>query len=94
MRLIDARGTDPFLDEIRAAGLEINSGMVAKYGGRLYHRDEVLTLISLLSTRSGPLNRLLAMVFRSRRRAKLLYPAMLKGRNLTLRLLGRKMIDW
>ena len=94
VRLIDARGTDPFLGEIRAAGLDINSGMVARYGGRLYHGEDVLTLISLLSNRSGPLNRLLALVFRSRRRARLLYPTLLKGRNLTLRLLGRKMIDW
>ena len=35
--LVDARDGGPLLDEITAAGLDIDDGMVLKVGGRLYY---------------------------------------------------------
>ena len=48
--------------------------------------------MSLLTSRSGLLNRAIAAVFRSPRLARLLYPAMRLGRRVTLALLGRSTI--
>ena len=102
--LIDARdgsSADPkksalgkyWLGRIRAANLDLNEGMVLIYGGRLYHGADCVHMLALLSSASGPFNRFNALLFKSPAAAKVLYPAMRGGRNLLLRLLGRKRIE-
>ncbi|MCU0908592.1 MAG: DUF393 domain-containing protein [Rhodobacteraceae bacterium] len=88
--LVNARDPHPVVDEARAAGLDLDRGMVVKAGGRLYHGDAAMTLLAGLTTPSGLFNRLTAWTFRSPARARLIYPPMVAGRNLTLRLLGRR----
>jgi len=92
VRLVDAREGGPELAEVRAAGLDIDEGMVLKYDGVLHHGDECIHVLSLMTTSSGAFNRLNAWVFRSRRRSRLLYPVLRSGRNAALSLLGRKPI--
>lgn len=94
LELIDARSGHPALDEIRRAGLDINQGMVVKHRGRLYHGADAMHVISLLSTRSSFFNGIMALMFTNKRVARMLYPVLRADRNLTLRLLGRKRIDW
>ncbi len=91
--LVNARDKHPFLDEIKTHGLDLNSGMVAKYGGRIYYAHEVINLISLLSSKSGTANQIMAILFRNKEIARLLYPSMVMCRNLTLRMLGKSLID-
>lgn len=93
VRMIDARQGGPELVEIRAAGLEIDQGMVLKLDGRLHHGDACIHRIALLTTPSGAFNLLNAWVFRSETRSRALYPLLRSGRNLALRLLGRRGID-
>jgi len=50
-------------------------------------------LLSMLSSDSGWTNRLLARIFRDGERARRFYPWLRAGRNLTLRLLGRKKLN-
>jgi predicted DCC family thiol-disulfide oxidoreductase YuxK len=91
--LVDARGADhPVLDRIRADGLDLNQGMVVALDGRLYHGDAAMTALALLTTPSGPFNRAMRAVFRRPGLARVIYPPMVAGRNLTLRLLGRRPI--
>ena len=90
--LVKARDEHPFLDEIKDRRLDLNTGMIAKYGGRFYHGHEVINLISLLSSRSGIANRIMAILFKNKAIAKFLYPSMVMGRNLTLRILGKPLI--
>lgn len=94
LELIDARSNHPSLSEVREAGLDINQGMVVKYQGRLYHGADAMHVISLLSTRLPLFNSLMALMFSSRTVARVLYPLLRGGRNLTLRLMGRKRINW
>jgi len=105
--LVDARHggeggeTDPkkaalgkyWLERIRAASLDLNEGMVLIYGGRLYHGADCVHMLALLSSASGPFNRFNALLFKSPAAARVLYPVMRSGRNLLLRLLGRKRIE-
>ena len=66
--------------------------MLAIYGSRIYAGGEAMTMLSLLSTSSGMLNRLLARLFADPKRASSLYTALRACRNGALRLLGRTRI--
>jgi len=89
--LLDAREvTHPVMARIAQAGLDLDAGMVVEMRGALYHGDAALTLLAGLTTRSGLFNRLTAWAFAAPWRARLLYPPMVAGRNLPLRLLGRR----
>ena len=92
VRLVDAREGGPEVEEARAAGLDLDRGMVVKLDGRLYHGDAAMTALALLTTQSGAFNRLMRALFRRPALARVLYPPMVAGRNLTLRLLGRRRI--
>ena len=91
--LVDARTTDhPVLAEIATAKLDLDTGMVVKLDGRLHHGDAAMTAIALMTTPSGLFNRVMRALFRRPGLARVLYPPMVAGRNLTLRLLGRRRI--
>jgi predicted DCC family thiol-disulfide oxidoreductase YuxK len=89
VRLTNAREGGPEVEAARRAGLDLDTGMALIYGGRFYHGAECLTLLSALSSASGPLNRALARAFRDPRRARLLYPLLRLGRNAALWILRR-----
>lgn len=93
VRLVDAREGGPIVDEIAAAKLDLDDGMVLKLDGVLYHGDECLNRLALLSTSSGAFNRINAWMFRNPLAARLAYPVLRAGRNLALRLLGRQKLD-
>jgi predicted DCC family thiol-disulfide oxidoreductase YuxK len=91
--LVNAREDHPVVWEARAAGLDLDEGMVVKAGGRLYHGDAAMTLLAGLTTPSGLFNRVTAWAFRNPARARVIYPPMVAGRALTLRLLGRRKLS-
>jgi predicted DCC family thiol-disulfide oxidoreductase YuxK len=90
VRLVNARDGGPWVARVRSAGMDLDEGMVLLYGGRLYHGPDCIHMLALLSSQSGLFNRINSVIFRSARLSSLLYPAMRCGRNLLLRLLGRK----
>ena len=92
VELVDARSGGPVIEELVSAGLDLDEGMLLKYGGRLYHGADCLNMLSVLSSHSGLINRLMALVFARPEVARLAYPMLRAGRNATLRLLGRKRI--
>lgn len=85
--LIDARGGDARIAELRRAGCDLNAGMVVRRGDRIWHGGDAVWMLSQLSGR-GPM----AWLLRDRRRAAAVYPLLRGGRNLLLRLLRRKPI--
>ena len=89
VELVDARGPDPRVAEARAAGLDLDDGMVVLWQGRRHYGAEAVHLIALLSGEGGLGNRLQRRIFRSPRAAALLYPWLVRGRRLWLRLSGR-----
>lgn len=92
VRIVDAREGGPELGAARAAGLDVDGGMVLRLGdedgGRLHHGAGTIRRLALLSTSSDRFNRLTGWFFRSETRARLLYPWLRRGRNLTFVLLG------
>jgi predicted DCC family thiol-disulfide oxidoreductase YuxK len=92
VKLVDARSGGPVAEEAIRAGYNLDEGMVLKYGGRLYHGADCLNMLSLLSSRSGLFNQLMAFAFARPGVAHMAYPALRAGRNATLKLLGRGQI--
>ena len=93
LKLVDARDGGALMDEITAAGLDIDQGMVLKVGDELYYGSEAIHRLSLLGTRSGVFNRLAYWTFRSKRASAVLYPILRACRNLLLKLLGKTRIN-
>ena len=90
--LVDARGDHPAVAEVRRAGLNLDNGMAVRWQGRLYYGAEALHVLALLGSEDGVFNRLNRWLFRRPKLGQRIYPAMVAGRKLTLRLLGRKLI--
>lgn len=83
--LIDARSDDPRVQALRAAGHDLDQGIVVRHGTQLLHGAEAMHLLATLSQGRG----ILRALMRSPRRAALLYPVLKAGRRLTLILMGR-----
>ena len=91
--LIDARQGGPAVEAVKAAGFNLDEGMVLKYAGRVYHGADCLNMIALLSSRSGLTNRAMSVLFSHPTLARVSYPALRAMRNLALRLLGHRQIN-
>jgi len=91
--LVNAREGGPVMDEITAAGLDIDQGMVLKIGDKLYYGADAIHTLSLIGTRSGSFNRLAYFLFRSKRLSAVLYPVLRSCRNLLLKFLRKSKIN-
>ncbi len=91
--LVNARDAGPIMDEITAAGLDIDQGMVLKIVDSLYYGSDAIHTLSVLGTRSGFYNRLTFWCFRSQRVSRVLYPIFRAMRNLLLKALGKTKIN-
>ncbi|MGH6979595.1 MAG: DCC1-like thiol-disulfide oxidoreductase family protein [Stellaceae bacterium] len=92
VHLIDARTPHPLVTELKARRINLDLGMAVRFNDRLYHGAEAMNLLAVLGSGDTIFNIVNRILFRHRRLARLLYPALVKGRLLTLRLLGRRLI--
>lgn len=90
VRLINAREGGTEVNAAREAGLDLDEGMILHLDGQMYHGDECVNRLALLSSRLGMFNRINAAIFQSPRLSKVLYPVLRFGRNAVIRLLGKK----
>jgi predicted DCC family thiol-disulfide oxidoreductase YuxK len=93
LTLIDARARSDVKDEMTRKGLDVDQGMALKVDDVLYYGSDAIFALSLMSSRSGAFNRLTYWIFRSRVRARLLYPVLRGCRNLLLKILRRTKIN-
>lgn len=93
LHLVDARQPSALMDEITAAGLDIDQGMVVKFKDVLYYGPAAIHILTLLSTPSGVFNRISYYLFGSKRSASIFYPIGKAFRTLLLKLLGIKYIE-
>jgi predicted DCC family thiol-disulfide oxidoreductase YuxK len=95
LHLVNARESagHPALSEVNAARLDLDAGMVIKYGGILYHGADALQLMALIGSEHGWLNRMNALLFRSKPVAMIAYPFMRAARNLAIALKGTGKIN-
>ena len=93
LQLVDARQPGILMDEITAAGLDIDQGMVLKFNDIIYYGADAIHMLTLLSTPSGIFNRINYYVFSTKIGAKIVYPLGKAFRTLLLKLLGIKYIE-
>ena len=93
IRLVDARDSGELLEQVTAAGLDIDQGMVVEADGELYYGADAIHWLAVNGRRSGWFNQLAALLFGTPARARLLYPLMRTSRNLLLKLLRRTKIN-
>lgn len=93
VRLVDARTEAPLVARLMAEGYDLDRGMVVQTGDAVHYGDSAVHVLSLMTTRSGIFNRLMRAVFSRKRVARAIYPPLVAGRNLTLRILGRSKIS-
>jgi predicted DCC family thiol-disulfide oxidoreductase YuxK len=91
--MANAREHAALVEEVRRLGFDVDTGMVLKLDGNYYHGADCIHALALLTTPSGGFNRLNSWVFRSATAAKILYPILRTGRNLTLRLLRKRRLQ-
>lgn len=90
--MLNARDDHPVVKQLINSGVNFDDGMVLMVGETVYHGDQAVHALAMLSSRAGWFNRLNYLLFRSAGLSKILYPPLRFGRNLALRLLGRKKI--
>jgi predicted DCC family thiol-disulfide oxidoreductase YuxK len=93
LHLVDARQPGALMDEITAAGLNIDQGMVVKFRGAMYYGADAMNVLTLLSTRSGLFNRVAYWFFAAPGASRVFYPIGKALRILLLKLLGIRYID-
>jgi len=93
VELVDARSDAPIVVELKDKGFDLNEGMVVRFEGRDYFGADAMNILSMLTSDTGAMNRLVASLFSNKRLARAAYPFLRGGRNLTLRLLGRQRIN-
>jgi predicted DCC family thiol-disulfide oxidoreductase YuxK len=93
IHLVDARSSDPVVGEIRARDFDLDNGMVVRWRGDYYHGAAAMHLLATLAGDGSFFNRVNRLLFSRPRLARAIYPALVRGRKFTLRLLGRKLID-
>jgi hypothetical protein len=88
--IVNARQHHPILEVINEMGLNMDEGFVLKIGNDYFHGADAIHRLALISTGVGLFNRLNYHIFRSAYLSGTLYPLLRTGRNIVLRLLGRK----
>ena len=91
--LVDARDPGSLMNEITAAELDIDQGMVLIVEDRMYYGADAIHALSIMSTRSGIFNRVTYWVFRSKVLSSILYPILRAARNLLLKILHKTKIN-
>lgn len=92
VQLVNARDRPDLVESLRAAGYEINDGIVLVHDGGIVYGASALSVIAQLGESRRTLNRASAALFRVPVVGAVLYSVLKAGRKLLLRLLGRGMI--
>lgn len=93
VRLVDARSGDPVVQRIVDAGLDLDEGMALIQGENIFHGDDCIHRLALMSTPSTLFNKINGAIFKSPTASRILYPFLRCGRNTALMLLGRRKIS-
>jgi hypothetical protein len=90
VELLSTREPGPVVAELARRGYDLDAGMALVLDGEVFHGADCLNRLALMSTRSNRFNRLMGAIFRRPGVARALYPPLRFGRNVTLRVLGRR----
>jgi predicted DCC family thiol-disulfide oxidoreductase YuxK len=94
VRLIDARAKDaPLISALRAK-YRLDDGFVVVHGGKEYYGPAALEFLSLATADSGWARFLMKLPLFRGRFGQVVYPMLVRGRKLALKLLGRRLMGY
>lgn len=88
--LINLRDHPDMADDLKNRGFDPNEGLYVRYNNNEYHGYEAMTVITSLADQNKIINSFFKWMFSNKKRAQIIYPVLRAGRNLTLKLLGRR----
>ncbi len=91
--IVDLRKNPGKVAEFQGMGFDVDEGLIIVLDDEIYHGEQAVHVLALLSTPIGVFNRTNHWIFSRRRLARMIYPLMVGGRNLLLMLLGRSKIQ-
>ena len=74
-------------------GYDVNKGMIVEIDNQIYWGDEAIHILAMISSRSNLFNLINSFIFRSKLLSKIIYPMLVFGRSVTLKILGIKNIE-
>lgn len=89
---LDARQEPALVEAMRRRGLEVNDGMIASVGGRIYYGPEVTELVAEKATAASAASRGLLRAIGGAPWSRALYPLLVRGRKLLLRLRRHRLV--
>ncbi|MCZ4089179.1 DCC1-like thiol-disulfide oxidoreductase family protein [Sinorhizobium psoraleae] len=92
VELVDARSGDPRVATFQRQGYDLNEGMLFVFDDRVYHGDEAVNLLAILSSSSSLFGWFNRAVLSNKTAARLIYPVLKFGRRVTLRMRGRPLL--
>lgn len=94
LHLLDARVhlDHAVVRAVTARGLDLDEGMVIVHGDNFHHGKTALRFMAQYGERRGLFNHLNRLLFQSHRGSALIYPWLRAGRNLLLRVRGKRKI--
>lgn len=92
VELVNARDAHPAVSYVKGRGVDLNQEMALILGGEVYSGPDCMNRLALMSTSAGVFNAITAQIFSRPAVARALYPMLRAGRNLTLKILGRRPI--
>jgi len=92
VELTDARQRPDLVERFTGEGLDINEGMIVLWQGRTYYGPDSVTMLAMLGSERGVFAAVNRALFINRRLAGRVYPLLVRGRKLALRMLGRQLI--
>jgi predicted DCC family thiol-disulfide oxidoreductase YuxK len=90
--IVNARDAHPAVRYVKERGVDLNEEMALVMNGEIFSGADCMHRLALLSTGSGVFNAVTARVFANPGLARFLYPILRMGRNVTLKVLGRRLI--
>ena len=79
---------------LKKNGLDINKGMAVFFQNKIYFADDAVNILAILSSGKGFISNLISFLFKYKFIAKLLYPILVFLRNILLKILGKRLIQF
>lgn len=93
LELINARDGGELVESITSQGIDLDRGMVLILNGQTYCNSDTIHTLALISSPSDFFNKFNYWVFKSKYRTYFLYPVLRLGRNILLKIMGKKKLN-
>lgn len=84
IELIDLRKAKDVLPWFKSNGYDVDQGMIVTIDEKIYFADEAINVLTKISDKKVTFNQLTALFFSNKKISKLIYPLMVKARNIFL----------